>query len=118
MTGDLTLTPEGTCVTVKGDLTSDDDHQYVDDQVCPEDLLSSQDGDFVDQQAVTIFGQPVDTALSLDKLGKLVQFEQLSKLFDLGVVTVKVDGKWYVSPLRTTADLFGTFGRLAEGLQS
>ena len=118
VTGDLTLTPEGTCVTVKGDLTTDDDHQYVDDQVCPEDLLSSQDGDFVDKQAVTIFGQPIDTALSLDKLGKLVQFEQLSKLFDLGIVTVKVDGKWYVSPLRTTADLFGTFGRLAEGLQS
>ena len=116
--GDITLTPEGTCITVKGDVTSDGDHEFLDDQLCPEDLFGDVDSPWFDSDARTMFGEPIDTAVSLDNLGKLVQFEQLSKLFDIGIVTVKVDGDWYVSPLRTTADLFGSFGRLTEGLGS
>lgn len=105
---DLTLTPEGTCVNVKGEARSDGDSEYVDEQVCPEDVFGSEDASFL--------GTDFDTLMSLDKLGKLVQFEQLSRLFDVGIVTVKVGGDWFVSPLRTGAELLGVYAHVTEGI--
>ena len=49
-------------------------------------------------------------------MGELVQFDNFSRLFDLGIVTVEVDGDWYVSPLRSTTELVATFAALAEGI--
>jgi hypothetical protein len=108
VTADLTLRPEGTCINVTGETTGSGDSQYVDEQVCPEDVLGPEG-------ANALVGQ-LNSVASLDKLGKLVQFQQLSRLFDLGVVTVKVGSSWYVSPLRTTGELLGTFAHLTDGL--
>lgn len=105
---DLTLTPEGACVNVKGEATSDGQSEYVDEQVCPEDIFGSENA--------KVPGIDVEKLMSLDKLGKLVQFEQLSRVFDLGIVTVKVDGDWYVSPLRTGAELLGMVAHVTEGI--
>ena len=103
----LTATPDGDCILVSGDATSGGETEPIAEQLCPEDFS---------EEGLSFAGSPVALADVLDNMGELVQFDNFSRLFDLGIVTVEVDGDWYVSPLRSTTELVGTFAALAEGI--
>ena len=103
----LTATPDGDCILVSGDATSGGETEPVAEQLCPEDFS---------EEGLSFAGSPVALADVLDNMGELVQFDNFSRLFDLGIVTVEVDGDWYVSPLRSTTELVDTFAALAEGI--
>ena len=103
----LTATPDGDCILVSGDATSGDETEPIAEQLCPEDFS---------EEGLSFAGSPITLADVLDNMGELVQFDNFSRLFDLGVVTVEVDGDWYVSPLRSTTELISTFAALAEGI--
>ncbi len=103
----LTATPDGDCILVSGDATSGGETEPIAEQLCPEDFS---------EEGLSFAGSPVALADVLDNMGELVQFDNFSRLFDLGIVTVEVDGDWYVSPLRSTTELIGTFAALAEGI--
>ena len=92
---------------MSGEATSGGETEPIAEQLCPED---------VSEEGLSFAGSPVALADVLDNMGVLVQFDNFSRLFDLGIVTVEVDGDWNVSPLRSTTELVGTFAALAEGI--
>jgi hypothetical protein len=103
----LTATPDGDCILVSGDATSGDETEPIAEQLCPEDISD---------EPLSFAGSPVALADLLDNMGELAQFDNFSKLFDIGVVTVEVDGDWYVSPLRSMTELVGSFAAVAEAI--
>jgi hypothetical protein len=109
VTADLTAEPDGSCIVVAGTVTSGDESEQITERLCPEDLDESG--------TVEIFGEPLELGELLGNVNELVQFDRLSRLFDVGLVAVEVDGDWYVSPLRSTGELFGTFAGVFEGLR-
>ncbi|MET0865520.1 MAG: hypothetical protein ABWZ98_14405 [Nakamurella sp.] len=65
------------------------------------------------QPAVTLDESTIDTYIaqasgdeSLDPQMIEIIKREFKQLIGLGVVTVEVDGKWYVSPIRSTSDIF------------
>jgi hypothetical protein len=79
---------DGACVHVVITGSSPD---TVDEKFCAEDVRHPAEENGVSPQ------------------GADVLVRELGQLAEVGVVTVKVDGKWYVSPARTLSDLFLTF---------
>jgi hypothetical protein len=102
----LTATPDADCILLSGDVTSGGETEPVAEQLCPDDF-----GD----EGLELSGAPVALEDVFDQIGDFVEFDRFSQLFDLGLVAVEVDGDWYISPLRSTTELFGAFAALAEG---
>jgi hypothetical protein len=103
MSADITVATNGNCIVAKGTSTSDGDTNPVDASTCEADVPGAS-------------AVPLDSLLG--KFGQIVQYDRIAKIFDIGVVTTKVDGKWYVSPLRSTGELFAGYGRVFEGLNN
>jgi hypothetical protein len=109
VTADLTAEPDGSCIVLAGTVTSGDESEPITERLCPEDLDESG--------TLEVFGEPLDLGKLLGDVNDFVQFDQLTRLFDVGLVAVEVDGDWYVSPLRSTGELFGTVASVFEGLR-
>jgi hypothetical protein len=103
VSADITVTTDGNCILAKGTSTSDGETNPVDASTCQTHV----------PEASTV---PLGSLLG--KFGQIVQYDRVAKIFDVGVVTTRVDGKWYVSPLRSTGELFAGFGRVFEGLNN
>ena len=74
-----------------------------------------------DQPAVTLDEDTIDTYLAdamgsadLDQQALDIIKREFKQVIGLGLVTVQVDGKWYVSPIRSVSDIFVS---LLKGLE-
>ncbi len=74
-----------------------------------------------DQPAVTLDEDTIDTYLSdavgtdgLDQQALDIIKREFKQVIGTGLVTVQVDGKWYVSPIRSVSDIFVS---LLKGLE-
>lgn len=92
-----TLSAEGDTVTIEA---------TKQEGACLEYAVTGPDIDESDTVCAEDLRDPIeeDGELPPDLVDLAVR--QVEQLAEIGVVTVEVDGKWYVSPLRTSNDLF------------
>jgi hypothetical protein len=103
MTADVTVSTDGKCIVAKGTSTSDGETSPIDGNTCGTGVPGAS---------------AIPMGSLLGKFGQIVRYDRIAKLFDIGVVTTQVGGKWYVSPLRSTGEVFAGLGRVFEGLSN
>src|SRR6478735_3891558 len=118
VTWDVSDVTGGKKVSIKSlDLTADNQSISIERDPAAGSLTVSAPG----QPAVTIDDSTIDTDIAdyaqsanLDPQAVEIIKREFKQIIGLGLVTVQVDGKWYVSPVRSFGDVFTS---LLKGLE-
>lgn len=87
--GESTMTYDGDCLEVEGEMADEFNEDMGDSKVCWEDVSES-----------------IETDLSDEEQAELEELTALFEDFEPGIVVVEVDGQHYIDPLRTFGDVF------------